>query len=70
MLKSIVEKNIIRVDVVIFIVKEIQKKLVIERQKYLESIKKFERKLVVVIVDEIENDLDFQMVEFEEFKTS
>lgn len=63
MSKSTVEKNTTHVDAAISAVKETQKKLATERQKYLESTKKSERKLAAATADEIENDLDFQMVE-------
>ena len=63
MSKSTVEKNTTRVNAAVSAIKETQKKLTTERQKYLESTNKSERKLAAAIADEIENDLDRQMVE-------
>lgn len=63
MSKSTVEKNTTRVDAAVSAVKETQKKLTTERQKYLESANKSERKLAAAAADKIEKDLDFQMAE-------
>ena len=65
MSKSTVEKNTTRVDAAVSTVKEAQKKLTTERQKYLESTNKSERKLAAATADEIENNSDFQMVELQ-----